>query len=261
MPATLPQRFRDAVLRADLRSYRSGISAPDLLLEVSDRITVDYAPFDHIEDKAELVLVGLTPGRVQAANAIEAMSRSLNAGASIDDALADAKRSASFSGPMRSNLLALLDAIRVPALFGRMSASEFFENGVRVHFTSALRYPVYVDGRNYSGSPNLLRHPLLTAMIERYLVEEAARVRNAIWVPLGVHAEAALLHLSHQGHLDRTRVLVGLPHPSGANAERIAYFLGRKSREALSSKTNSYALDNSRARLEAQVAGRLAVAN
>jgi hypothetical protein len=31
-------------------------------------------------------------------------------------------------------------------------------------------------------------------------------------------------------------VLVGLPHPSGANAERIAFFLGRKAQHALSGR-------------------------
>jgi hypothetical protein len=254
MPDTLPQRFRDAILLADLRSYRAGISAPNLLLESRGGIRVDYAPFDHIEENAELVIVGLTPGRVQAANAIEVMARCLSLGASLADALAEAKRSASFSGPMRSNLLALLDAIRVPTLFGHASAAEFFETGAKVHFTSALRYPVYVDGRNYSGSPNLLRHPLLTAMIDRHLAEEAVLIKNAMWVPLGGHAEAALLHLSQSGLLDRKRILAGFPHPSGANAERIAYFLRRKSREALSSKTNPDALDIARAHLEAQVA-------
>lgn len=35
-------------------------------------------------------------------------------------------------------------------------------------------------------------------------------------------------------------------HPSGANAERIAYFLGRKSRSALSAKTNPDKLDRAR---------------
>jgi len=37
--------------------------------------------------------------------------------------------------------------------------------------------------------------------------------------------------------------LHGLPHPSGANAERIAYFLGRKDRSALSAKTDAARLD------------------
>jgi hypothetical protein len=185
------------------------------------------------------------------------MAAALRAGNSLEDALATAKRSASFSGPMRANLLALLDAIKAPALFGRARAAEFFDADTRVHFTSALRYPVYVDGQNYSGSPNPLRHPVLAAMIERYLAEEVARIKNAIWVPLGSHAQTVLLHLSNQGQLDRTRILAGLPHPSGANAERIAYFLGRKSRNMLSAKTNAAALDAARAHLQAQIEERL----
>jgi len=253
----LPHRLHDAILSADLRSYRAGLPVPELRLETMDALSVDYAPFDHIETEAELVLVGLTPGRAQAANAIEAMAAALRVGRPVDEALATAKRSASFSGPMRANLLALLDRIRVPALFRRARAAEFFEHGARVHFTSALRYPVYVDGRNYSGTPNPLRHPLLVSMIDRYLAEEAERIGHAIWVPLGGHAEAALLRLSQQGRLDRTRILAGLPHPSGANAERIAYFLDRKPRESLSSKTNPDALDAARKRLEAQVSERL----
>jgi uracil-DNA glycosylase len=254
----LPHRFRNAILCADPRAYRVGADDPALRLETLDSLIVDYAPFDHVERDAELVLVGLTPGRVQAANAIHGMATALRAGNSLEDALASAKRRASFSGPMRANLLALLDAIRVPALFGRSRAAEFFDADTRVHFTSALRYPVYVEGRNYSGSPNPLRHPILAGMIERYLAQEAAQIKNAIWVPLGGHAEAVLLHLSRQGQLDRTRILAGLPHPSGANSERIAYFLGRKSREMLSAKTNAAALDGARARLEAQIQERLA---
>ena len=76
-------------------------------------------------------------------------------------------------------------------------------------------------------------------MIDTYLADEAAALPSAIWIPLGGHAEAALLYLDRSGRLNRHNVLAGLPHPSGANAERIAYFLGRKSREQLSAKTNA----------------------
>ena len=51
------------------------------------------------------------------------------------------------------------------------------------------------------------------------------------------------------------RILHGLPHPSGANAERVAYFLGRKERAALSSKTNGAQLDAARQALLAQMDG------
>jgi hypothetical protein len=56
-----------------------------------------------------------------------------------------------------------------------------------------------------------------------------------------------------EGKLDPARVLEGLPHPSGANAERIAYFLGRKPREMLSAKTSAASIDAARERIKALV--------
>nr|WP_303036931.1 hypothetical protein [Turicimonas muris] len=38
-------------------------------------------------------------------------------------------------------------------------------------------------------------------------------------------------------------LLPQIPHPSGANAERIAYFLGKKKKEDLSAKTNPDKID------------------
>ncbi len=52
----------------------------------------------------------------------------------------------------------------------------------------------------------------------------------------------------------RDRILHGLPHPSGANAERVAYFLGRKDRSTLSAKTNGAQIDAAREALLAQMA-------
>lgn len=98
-----------------------------------------------------------------------------------------------------------------------------------------------------------MRHPMLMSMIETHLAEEARALSQAIWVPLGRHAEAALLHLAARGDLDRTNVLAGLPHPSGANAERIAYFLGRKARENLSVKTNPDKIDADKRKLVDQI--------
>lgn len=236
------------------RAYLPGASTDSLIMERAGTLTVEYAPFDHIERTAELVIVGLTPGRVQATNALSSLASDLKLNVPIDAALSNAKQTASISGPMRANLLAMLDAVAVPAVYRRKDAGEFFSaNKGLVHFTSALRYPVFIEGKNYSGSPDLLKHPTLLAMVERYLAEEVRALPNATWIPLGRHAEAALLHLARNGLLNRENVLVGLPHPSGANAERIAYFLGRKSKEALSAKTNPDKLDALRRELTEQV--------
>jgi hypothetical protein len=44
-----------------------------------------------------------------------------------------------------------------------------------------------------------------------------------------------------------------LPHPSGANAERIAYFLGNKDRKALSEKTDPLKLDRAKTELLSRI--------
>ena len=241
-------------MRADVAAYRAGLNNPDLKFDQLGDLSIDYAPFDHIELTAELAIVGLTPGRVQAANAIEAMARALRQGQTPESALAIAKRAASFSGPMRSNLVALLDAIGLPAVYGHSSSADFFKDeGARVHFTSVLRYPVFVGGNNYSGTPAPLRHPLLRKMIDTHLGSEVDALPHTTWVPLGRDAESVLLHLAQEGRIRRTRILAGLPHPSGANAERIAYFLGRKPRNALSRKTEPNALDAAKDQLLGQV--------
>jgi len=250
------QSFFPAVTSLDTQAYRAGASTASLQMYAVDDLTVDYAPFDHIERGAQLVIVGLTPGRTQAANALMSLQSDLRLGTPVETALANAKRTASFSGAMRGNLLAMLDAIGAPRVFGRQAASEFFAAGDGlVHFTSTLRYPVYVGGQNYSGNPDPLRTPLLRGMIETLLAEEAQALPRAIWIPLGRHAEAALLHLTERGDLNRQQVLCGLPHPSGANAERIAYFLGRKRADELSAKTNAARIDAARELLVNQIAG------
>jgi hypothetical protein len=102
--------------------------------------------------------VGLTPGRQQMRNALVEARRCLMNGMSEDEAMRAAKTFASFSGPMRANLIALLDSIGVNRALKLSSASSLWAvESQRVHFTSALRYPVFIDGENYSGALRFFR--------------------------------------------------------------------------------------------------------
>ena len=70
----------------------------------------------------------------------------------IDTAAAAAKNAASFSGPMRSNLVRMLVHFGLDGWLGLGSTMELFSPGNRLaHFTSALQFPVFVEGRNYTG--------------------------------------------------------------------------------------------------------------
>ncbi len=188
-------------------------------------------------------------------NALREARRALRRSPSAPEALAAAKVFASFSGPMRSNLVALLDGIGVHRLLGLAStASLWGADAGLVHFTSALRNPVFVDGANYSGAPSMLTTPLLREQLQAGLADELAALPAALVVPLGSKVAEAVEALGRQGVLDPARVLAGLPHPSGANAERIAFFLGRKPRAALSTKVDADKILQARAILTAKVA-------
>jgi hypothetical protein len=215
---------------------------------------VCYAPFDYIQRGARLAIVGITPGAQQAHNALVEARRQLIAGASHDTVLSAAKVFASFSGPMRANLVAMLDHVGMNRWLGLTSTADVWNARTDlVHFTSALRYPVYLKGQNYSGSPSMTATPVLRELLARCLGEEVSALPNAVWVPLGPKATEGMIWLVQQGLLPAERVLAGLPHPSGANAERIAYFLGRKDRALLSAKTAPDGIDAARARLSAQI--------
>lgn len=227
-------------------------TSPELLMDHAiignQNVSMVYAPFDYINVDAKIVIVGMTPGRQQASNALRAAKVALEAGYTIDYASRDAKLHASFSGePMRSNLIRMLDLIGVPAKLGLQSTSSLWSDDANlVHFTSALRYPVFVDGQNWSGQPDMVRTPVLRAWLEQYTGVELATLNDAIIVPLGPKVCAAMMHLADVGKIKRNKILEGLPHPSGANAERIACFLGDKPAELVSSKTNAAALYTAR---------------
>ena len=225
-------------------------------VEASGRnVKMVYAPFDHVNHRAKIVIVGMTPGRFQAANALRAAQQALRSGRSIEQAAAEAKIFASFSGePMRGNLVRMLDLIGVARLLGLpTTASLWNEKSDLVHFTSALRYPVFVEGQNWSGQPDMVRTPQLRQWLETYTGTELALLRDAVIVPLGPKVAAAMQHLAARGMIDANRILDGLPHPSGANAERIAFFLRNKPAHLCSAKTNTATLDTAREALSARV--------
>ena len=217
------------------------------------RLTVHRSMFDHIEQGARLVIVGITPGAQQRDLADVAYAAALRRGQSQTEAARTAKFAASFGGAMRNNLIATLDHAGAARMLGIASTAVLFDPTTRglAHFTSALRYPVFLDGENYNGQVPMLRSPLLRTMIDTLLVQEVSHLRTAIWQPLGDKPAGALAYLVERGIIAADRVAPALPHPSGANAERIAYFIGRKAASDLSAKTRADRIDALRSQLQA----------
>lgn len=231
-----------------LSSKAHPVDAAELRIAIDGNIAVQYAPFDHIQDSARIGIVGITPGRFQATAALEELYKALRNGNSLQQALRLAKGHASFSGPMRKNLVAMLDHIGIAKWMGIPTTSSLWlENTSLVHFTSILRFPVFVNGENYSGSsPGMLSTPILRSQIKQWFCEELRILPDVLWIPLGDKVTEALRFAASEASVN-ARILTGLPHPSGANAERIAYFLGNKPANQLSAKTNPHRIDSGRA--------------
>jgi hypothetical protein len=191
--------FADTILNTDFSRVANASRIPDVfLLAREGRIDAHYIPFDYVNARARVVVVGISPGFVQWKNAMLAAQRGLREG---------------------------------------------------------LPLPELLRATNYNGaSPNMLTTPLLQAQILDYFALEASATPDAVYVPLGPKVSQALSWLARRGVLDEARILHGIPHPSGANAERIAYFLGRKDKAALSSRTNGNQIDADRLALREKMA-------
>lgn len=248
--------FRDLIRDTDPDAITLPAQIPDgFLLARSGAVSARYTPFDYVNRTARVVLVGITPGFVQWKNAVRAARAGMAAGLPDEDVLRAAKYTGAFSGAIRPNLVALLDHVGLQRWLGIASCATLFgADACLMHVTGVLRHAIFVGEKNYSGAtPNMLTHPLLQDQLLTYFAEDAAALKEAAWVPFGPKVGLALDWLAARGVLDGSRILHGLPHPSGLNAERIAYFLGRKENHTLSSRTNGARIDAERAALIARV--------
>ncbi|WP_367048577.1 hypothetical protein [Streptomyces sp. Je 1-332] len=189
-------------------------------------LQIYYTPFDRMNVKAKVLLVGITPGVQQLALALQAASRALQAGTSPDDAVRLAKATASFAGAMRNNAVTMLDDIGLARALDIPSASSLFEPDCDlVGSTSALCHAVFVDGKNYTGHGlKIDATPVLRAFAEQVLAAELAATSDALVIPFGGSASAAVELALEATGLSADRCLLGFPHPSGANGHRMRQF-------------------------------------
>jgi hypothetical protein len=238
-----------------IRNFQGTPDTPELQIVAQGPLAAYYAPFDALNREARVVLVGITPGRQQAVNALTEARQQLASGASAEVALLHAKRTGAFSGAMRTNLTAMLDHIGMNHWLGLARCDDLFSTASQLlQSTSVLPFPVFLKGGNYNGTPD----PVGTAMLRQLMLDNFVPVvhalPNAVFIPLGPVPTRVMQWLMTQGHVPQVQMLQGLPHPSGANVERIQYFLGKKPAALLSKKTNPNTLDVARTHLMQRVA-------
>jgi hypothetical protein len=231
-------------LESKLPSYLSEISSlslpltketlltPRFLLEKSGNLEMYYAPHnEYINTKAKIVLIGITPGWTQMRTAYEQTLQSLDLNQSQNQILEAAKMAAGFSGPIRKNLIAMLDQAGLSKFLNIDSTlSLFHENRRLVHTASVIKYPVFLHGQNYTGHrPGIGQLDLLSYYSMGIFPEELQQIGpGALLIPLGRTVESVLQHLKKEAKLPSHTLLTGFPHPSGANGHRIKQFQHNK---------------------------------
>ena len=190
------------------------------LLEKEKNIEIYYAPFDYINSKAKIVIVGITPGLQQMLQSYEV----INQGKSLKEV----KDLSSFKGSMRTGLIKYLDELKINDILKIKSCESLFNKNSRyLHTTSLVKYPVFDKGKNYSGA-NILKKKILLDFIEKNFLEELKTLKKSIIIPLGNTVSSTIEYLNNKYNLKLACFLKGFPHPSGANARKNIQFKENK---------------------------------
>lgn len=199
----------------------------DFLIETEDAIEIYYAPHnEYLNPQAKVFIVGITPGFEQMSTAISEARKCLEEKMSIEEIQYRCKVAGRFSGSLRQNLIKMLSDLNLANHLGISDANKFFSSHDKfIHTISLIPYPVFVNGKNYTGhSPKLLKSPLLMKYVYQNFLDELNQLQDILIVPLGKGVEEVLFHLASERLLNEEQILKGFPHPSGANAHRFQQF-------------------------------------
>ena len=204
---------------------KSTITNNKFLVNKEGNIEIYYAPFDYVNLKAKIMIVGITPGLQQMLQSFEV----INEGKSLKEV----KDLSSFKGSMRTTLVKYLDELKVNKTLKIKSCESLFNKDNKyLHTTSLVKYPVFNKGKNYSGA-NILKKKILLDFIEKNFLKELKTLKKAIIIPLGNTVSSTIEYLNSKYNLKLSCFLEGFPHPSGANARKNIQFKKNKKKMKL----------------------------
>jgi hypothetical protein len=200
---------------------KSTIVSNKFLINRENNIKIYYAPFDYVNSKAKIMIVGITPGFQQMLQSFQV----INDGKSLKEV----KDLSSFKGSMRTTLIKYLDELKVNKMIKIKSCESLFDKDSKyLHTTSLVKYPVFDKGKNYAGA-NILKKKILLDFIEKNFLQELKTLKKSIIIPLGNTVSSTVEYLNNKYDLKLSCFLKGFPHPSGANARKNIQFKGNKS--------------------------------
>lgn len=207
---------------------------------------VEYysAHTDWMDPDARVVFIGICPGFEQMKLSFDLVLE--YSSQPEEEVLRTAKIHARFGKSMRRNLIALANRTNLPDLLGIQDCADLFEPDCHLmDNTALLPYPVFRQGKNYTGhAPKISKSPMLTEICERQLKKILNTYPDAVFIPLGKCVDEQLI-LS--GAIPEERIIHGFPHPSGANGHRFRQLeenldsINRQLENALKKEENHHA--------------------
>ena len=199
---------------------KKSIVCKNFLVNKDGNIEIYYAPFDYINSKAKIVIVGITPGLQQMTQSFQVIKDGKS--------LKEVKDLSSFKGSMRTTLIKYMDELKINKILKIKSCESLFNlDSKYLHTTSLVKYPIFDKGKNYSGA-NILKKKMLLEFIEKNFLKELRMLQNSIIIPLGNTVSSTIDYLNTKHQLKLRCFLKGFPHPSGLNVRKNIQFKDNK---------------------------------
>lgn len=172
---------------------------------------------DYVDSLAKIVFIGICPGFEQMKLSFELVKNYPDL--SEEEVLRKSKIYARFGTSMRKNLIFLANQTDLASLLHINSIEELFDPSCHLmDNTTLLPYPIFRNGKNYTGhTPKIDRSLMLKEICEKQINRIQKSYPKAIFIPLG---KAVDEQLTKANILPEEKIVHGFPHPSGANGHR-----------------------------------------
>ena len=187
------------------------------MTRLDEKFAFEPTGFDYVNPKAEVVIVGITPGNSQQKGSREGMSPR------------EIKRQYAFAGTLRKNMVRMLDYIGLNSLLRIDTCASLWEQDFdRVEMTSLLKDATYVVGQRgktmFKDTEIIAKSKELSEKYENGFVRDCEQYKQAkLFVACGQGVYDELMKLKERGVI--AAPVVAIAHPSGNNAIRVKYYM------------------------------------
>lgn len=189
------------------------------MTRLDEKFAFEPTGFDYVNPKAEVVIVGITPGNSQQKGSREGMSPR------------EIKRKYAFAGTLRKNIVKMLDYIGLNSLLRIDTCASLWEQDFdRVEMTSLLKDATYVVGKSgktmFKDTEKIAKSKELSEKYKNGFVRDCEQYKQAkLFVACGQGVYDELMKLKERCII--TAPVIAIAHPSSNNAMRVLYYMGQ----------------------------------